>query len=79
MYMLTTTDNKFDPVTDFDRWYDEDRRLGYDTCSLIARLTSSTSDSMTDEEVESEIDTEIDNIIEAFAGVRPYKKIKIKN
>lgn len=36
--LLTTTDNPFNPFVDFDSWYAEDLRLGYDTCGLIARL-----------------------------------------
>ena len=30
-FMLTTTDNPFNPWIDFDTWYAEDIRLGHDT------------------------------------------------
>lgn len=35
---LTTTDNKFDPFTNFENWYDYDQnQMKYETCSLLAR------------------------------------------
>jgi hypothetical protein len=36
--MLTTTDNPFNPFTDFDRWYAFDTQQGYNTCGLLARI-----------------------------------------
>lgn len=36
--MLTTTDNPFDPFTQWDEWYAYDAQLGYHTPSLLARL-----------------------------------------
>ncbi len=36
--LLTTLDNPFNPFTDFANWYQCDVTLGYNTCSLIARL-----------------------------------------
>lgn len=41
--MLTTIDNPFNPILDFDNWYAEDVRLSrindcIDTCSLLAKL-----------------------------------------
>lgn len=38
-FMLTTVDNPFNPFTQFDEWYAYDTRLGYNTPSLLARLT----------------------------------------
>ena len=35
--MLTTFDNKFNPFTDFERWWKEDLRLGHDCCGTLAR------------------------------------------
>jgi hypothetical protein len=40
VFLLTTTDNPLDPFNDWVAWYLEDLRLGYDTCGLLARLTS---------------------------------------
>lgn len=41
--MLTTVDNPFNPINDFDNWYAEDIRLSrindcIDTCSLLAQI-----------------------------------------
>ena len=44
VWLLTTVDNPYSPFNDFNRWYMEDSRLGYNTCSMIARLTSSADD-----------------------------------
>lgn len=41
VFLLTTTDNPYNPFTDWISWYIQDLRLGYDTCGLIARLSSS--------------------------------------
>lgn len=42
-YMLTTVDNPFDPFTRFDEWLAYDTRLGYNTPSLLGRLTINSS------------------------------------
>lgn len=44
--MLSTIDNPFNPIVDFDNWYAEDVRLSrihdcLDTSSLLARLVAS--------------------------------------
>lgn len=38
VFMLTTIDNPFDPFTQWDSWFMEDARLGYNTPGLIARI-----------------------------------------
>ena len=43
-YMLTTEDNPYDPVKQFDQWYAWDTQMGYNTCSYLARITKSVSD-----------------------------------
>lgn len=48
--MLTTTDNPFDPFTQFEDWYKFDESKGYFTCSYLARITKSSEElSETDE------------------------------
>lgn len=44
VWLLTTTDNPFNPHTQWLEWYAEDIRLGYDTCGLVARLSGSTNE-----------------------------------
>ena len=48
-YLLTTIDNPYNPWTNWDQWYDYDQRMGYCTCSYLARIMSVT-DAMTDVE-----------------------------
>lgn len=44
-YMLTTTDNPFDPFTEFNEWYSYDTRMGYHTSSFLARIANVPEDS----------------------------------
>ena len=74
-YMITTTDNKYDPVTQFDQWYAEDRRLGYYTCEYLARIAR-TSPEFTGLETLNETTRAIDEIIR-INGDDVYKKIPI--
>ena len=43
-WLLTTTDNPFNPFTEYVQWYLEDVRIGHDTCGLIARLSAAATD-----------------------------------
>ena len=51
--MLTTFDNRFNPFTDFIRWWKEDLRLGHDCCGTLAReanLSMISSDEINDKQ-----------------------------
>lgn len=37
-FALTTTDNPYSPFTQFEQWYAEDLRLGYNTLGLLDRI-----------------------------------------
>lgn len=75
--LLTTTDNPYDVVNDYQNWFQYDVQAGYNTCELIARLTDN-SDDLSEEEEASNIETVIDQIINTFAGVIPYKKVVVQ-
>ena len=74
-YAITTTDNQFDPVIQFDQWLAEDRRLGHYTCEYLARIAR-TSPEFTYIETRNEIDRAIDEIIR-INGSDLYKKVPI--
>ena len=61
--MLTTSDNPYNPFTQWDEWYAWDVMAGYHTCAYLARIAN-TSDSLSDEENELEIDRAMDEIIQ---------------
>ena len=57
---ITTKDNPYNPITDFDRWYSFDTEKGYNTCSYLARIAR-TAD-LSDEDYEREVNRAIDEI-----------------
>ena len=68
-YMLTTTDNPFSPVTQYDEWHTWDMAQGYWSNSLLARVVR-TSPELSDSEQELAIQEAIDEIVtENVSGV----------
>ena len=37
---LTTSDNPYNPFTEWDEWYQYDESHGYHTCSVLARIAN---------------------------------------
>lgn len=66
-YMLTTTDNPYDPFTQWDEWYGFDTAQGYNTCALLDRVAN-TSDELSDEDNDLAIQTAIEEIVELNAS-----------
>ena len=75
-YMLTTIDNPFDPVTQYDAWmfYDE-RILGYCTNAYLGRVAK-LAPNLTALEVLNETSRAMDDIIR-LNGPNFYKKVPI--
>lgn len=73
-YMLTTTDNPFNPFTQFDDWFLYDESKGYHTCSYLARIAR-TSSELSDLENENEIARAINEIV-SFNILGIYKKVQ---
>ena len=71
---LTTFDNPFDPIDQFEQWFLFDEEKGYHSCSLLARI-SHTSDSLSEQENEEEIERAIDEIIK-FDFRNIFRKVK---
>lgn len=75
-YMLTTTDNPFNPFTDYKAWFSYDAQLGYHTPSFLARIVW-TSDDLSELDQRQAIEAGIDEIVrENILGV--YKKVASK-
>ena len=76
---ITTTDNPYDPITDFDRWDNYDRQMGYGTSEYLARVVRTTSefgDRTYIEDVERAIDEIV--ILNLISWTYPnisYKKV----
>lgn len=75
VYMLTTTDNPFNPFTQWDEWYAYDLQLGHDTCALLARITA-TSDELSEVDQDLTVQQGIDEVVQYnVSGV--HRKVSI--
>ena len=70
---LTTVDNPFDPIDQFDQWLIFDLDKGYNSCAYLDRIAR-TSDALSDEENEQEIERAIDEIIK-YDFMNIYRKV----
>lgn len=61
-YMLTTTDNPFDPFTQWPEWYAYDNILGYHTTAYLSRITRS-SPNMSEADQVAAVQSAIDEIV----------------
>jgi hypothetical protein len=69
LHMLTTTDNPFSPLTDYDEWRVWDEIHGYCTNNLLARVTYSSPDLPPADQIQA-IEDAIDEIVtENVSGV----------
>ena len=60
-FALTTSDNPFNPITQFDEWFEYDEEKGYHTCAYLARIAA-TSPQLSDIDNDLEIERAIDEI-----------------
>jgi hypothetical protein len=63
LHMLTTVDNPFDPVTQWDEWLQWDEACGYYTCSYLARIAH-TSPELSDADEALAIEQAIAEIVD---------------
>jgi hypothetical protein len=61
-HMLTTSDNPWNPFTNFTEWYSWDVAHGYDTAGLLARVTKTSTD-LSEADFERAIEDAIDYIV----------------
>jgi hypothetical protein len=62
-HLLSTTDNPYNPFTEFDQWQAYDTQVGHHTLSLLARCTV-TSDDLSELDQAQAIDYAMEEIIE---------------
>lgn len=74
---VTTLDNHFDPIDDFDRWWNEDRRLQHRTLERLSILGQFSDDLSVLDEVQ-EMERTIKRMMELFPheGYRLIKREK---
>ena len=60
---LTTFDTPYNPITEFDKWFQYDEDHDYHSSGYLARIAR-TSNQMSDEENDIEIERAIDEIID---------------
>jgi hypothetical protein len=60
--MLTTSDNPYNPFTNFDEWFAFDEQKGYHTCAYLARIAK-TSSNLSDADYAQEVENAIDEIL----------------
>ena len=59
---ITTVDNPYDPIDNFNEWFLFDIEKGYNTCGYLARIAK-TSEQLSDSENDEEIEKAINEII----------------
>lgn len=70
---LTTTDNPYNPITQFDEWRAFDEQQGYYSCEYLARIAK-TSDDLSPLDQAIAVEEAIDEIVELnVLGI--YKKV----
>jgi hypothetical protein len=75
--MLTTTDNPFDPFTQWHEWYTWDYQAGYHTPGYLARIVRSSDELSEADQGEAILDA-MDEIIKE-SPLKIYKKVEPKN
>jgi hypothetical protein len=75
LHMLTTVDNPFDPLTQWDEWLSYDEAAGYYTNNYLARIARLSPD-LSDADERLAIEQAIDEIVEENVNGL-YRKIEI--
>ena len=73
VYMLTTSDNPYDPFTQFENWYAYDESKGYHTCGYIERIAKTSPDMSSFDQIEA-VNEAIDEILRLNVTGN-YKKV----
>lgn len=60
--MLSTSDNPYNPYTDFDLWFAFDTQNGYNSCAYLARQIESSPNASPEDENKA-VEEAIDRIV----------------
>jgi len=71
---ITTVDNPYDPIDDFDRWYQFDRSKDYRTCERLAILAKSSDEASPLDEFQA-VEEAVDRLVE-LNPIGLYRKVK---
>lgn len=74
-YMITTSDNPFSPITQFDEWKSFDEDKGYYTSQYLARIAV-TSSELSEEDYDLAVEDAINQICELNV-LGTYQKVAI--
>lgn len=74
-HMLTTSDNPWNPFTNYGEWYTWDTTHGYHTASFLARVAKTSVD-LSDADFERAIEDAIDEIVTQDASGIYVKAVK---
>ena len=76
---LSTSDNPYSPISEFDQWDSYDRNMGYNTSAYLARVTKTSTeygDATHAEDIEKAIDEAVlFNLISWFYDGISYIKV----
>lgn len=73
LHMLTTTDNPYNPFTEWDEWYAFDEAAGYHTASFLARIVNNSAE-LSDADQDQALEDAIEEIVrENVLGI--YRKV----
>ena len=73
LHMLTTTDNPYDPFSEWDEWYTFDEAAGYHTSAFLARIVNNSAE-LSDADQDQALEDAIEEIVrENVLGI--YRKV----
>ena len=77
---VTTEDNPYDPLDEFEKWLGYDLVNGYNTCGRLSSITNTADnlpDDMNDEEIEKGVDFLVKNgfVVSKNGKIIHFKKV----
>ena len=70
---LSTSDNPFNPITEYETWLQFDLSHGYNSNQYVANITEDYDDLMNEKQKKKKKEKAIDNIIRLFPGINFVK------